>query len=166
MIQSVIHRWPLLFPIFRAMDESRVEKTGHYLKRSTNRSNFLLLHKKTIHRSFLSFSLFCSSKFFLSSFWFSSALQYFCGSDLRFKNILNSSEGMAPGCFSCSLPPFLVDLCREPGKNEWSPKLVVSFFGIKIFDKVFIYFHVSVISVPLSCMSTKLATSVFSSFQT
>ena len=45
MIQSIVHRWPLLSPIFRATYESRVEKTGHLLRRSTNRSNFLLLHK-------------------------------------------------------------------------------------------------------------------------
>jgi len=44
MIQSIVHRWPLLSPIFLAAYESRVEKTGHLLKRSTNRSNFLLLH--------------------------------------------------------------------------------------------------------------------------
>ena len=43
-IQSV-HRWPLLSPIFRVAYESRVEKTGHLLRLSTNRSNFLLLHK-------------------------------------------------------------------------------------------------------------------------
>ncbi|GFX87966.1 uncharacterized protein TNCV_4374311 [Trichonephila clavipes] len=45
MIQSIVHHWPLLSPIFRAAYESRVEKTGHLLKRSMNRSNFLLLHK-------------------------------------------------------------------------------------------------------------------------
>ena len=45
MIQSIIHRRPLLSPIFQAAYESRVEKTGHLLRRSTNRSNFLLLHK-------------------------------------------------------------------------------------------------------------------------
>jgi len=45
MIQSIVHRWPLLSPIFRAAYESRVEKTGHLLRPSTNRSNFLLLHK-------------------------------------------------------------------------------------------------------------------------
>jgi len=45
MIQSIVHRWPLLSAIFRAAYESRVEKTGHLWKRSTNRSNFLLLHK-------------------------------------------------------------------------------------------------------------------------
>ena len=45
MIQSIVHRWPLLFFIFRAAYESRVEKTGHLLKRSMNGSNFLLLHK-------------------------------------------------------------------------------------------------------------------------
>jgi len=45
MIQSIVHRWPLLSPIFRVAYESRVEKTGHPLRLSTNRSNFLLLHK-------------------------------------------------------------------------------------------------------------------------
>ena len=45
MIQSIVHRWPLLSPIFRIAYESRVEKTGHLLRLSTNRSNFLLLHK-------------------------------------------------------------------------------------------------------------------------
>jgi len=45
MIQSIIHRWPLLSPIFPVAYESRVEKTGHLLRLSTNRSNFLLLHK-------------------------------------------------------------------------------------------------------------------------
>jgi len=45
MIQSIVHRWPLLSPIFWVAYESRVEKTGHPLRLSTNRSNFLLLHK-------------------------------------------------------------------------------------------------------------------------
>ena len=45
MIQSIVHPWPLLSPIFRIAYESRVEKTGHLLRLSTNRSNFLLLHK-------------------------------------------------------------------------------------------------------------------------
>ena len=45
MIQSIIHRWPLLSLILRIVYESRVEKTGHLLRLSTNRSNFLLLHK-------------------------------------------------------------------------------------------------------------------------
>ena len=45
MIQSTVHRWPLLSPIFRAAYESRVEKTGNLLKRFENQSNFLLLHK-------------------------------------------------------------------------------------------------------------------------
>ena len=45
MIQSIVHRWPLLSPIFRVAYESRVEKTGDLLRLSTNRSNFLLLHK-------------------------------------------------------------------------------------------------------------------------
>ena len=45
MIQSIVHRWPLLSPIFRVAYESRVEKTGHLLRLSSNRSNFLLLHK-------------------------------------------------------------------------------------------------------------------------
>ena len=45
MIQSIIHRWPLLSPIFRVTYESRVEKTGHLSRLSTNRSNFLLLRK-------------------------------------------------------------------------------------------------------------------------
>ena len=45
MIQSIVHRWPLLSPIFRVAYESRAEKTGHLLRLSTNRSNFLLLHK-------------------------------------------------------------------------------------------------------------------------
>ena len=45
MIQSIVHRWPLLSLIFRVAYESRVEKTGHLLRLSTNRSNFLLLHK-------------------------------------------------------------------------------------------------------------------------
>jgi len=45
MIQSIVHRWPLLSPIFRVAYESRVEKTGHLLRLSTNRYNFLLLHK-------------------------------------------------------------------------------------------------------------------------
>ena len=44
MIQNIVHRWPLLSPIFRVAYESRVEKT-HLLRLSTNRSNFLLLHK-------------------------------------------------------------------------------------------------------------------------
>jgi len=44
MIQSIVHRWPLLSPIFRVTYESRIEKTGHLLKLSTNRSNFIL-HK-------------------------------------------------------------------------------------------------------------------------
>ena len=44
MIQSIVHRWPLLSPTFRVAYESR-EKTGHLLKLSTNWSNFLLLHK-------------------------------------------------------------------------------------------------------------------------
>ena len=43
MIQSIVRRWPLLSPIFRMAYESRVEKTGHLLRLSTNRSNFLLL---------------------------------------------------------------------------------------------------------------------------
>ena len=41
MIQSIVHRWPLLSPIFRVA----YEKTGYVLRLSTNRSNFLLLHK-------------------------------------------------------------------------------------------------------------------------
>ena len=45
MIQSIVHRWPLLSPIFRVAYKSRVEKTGHLLRLSTNRSNFLFLHK-------------------------------------------------------------------------------------------------------------------------
>ena len=45
MIQSIVHRWLLLSPIFRVAYESRVEKTGHLLRLSTNRSNFLFLHK-------------------------------------------------------------------------------------------------------------------------
>ena len=45
MIQSIVHRWPLFSPIFRVAYESHVEKTGHLLRLSTNRSNFLLLHK-------------------------------------------------------------------------------------------------------------------------
>ena len=45
MIQNIIHRGPLLSPIFRVAYESCVEKTGHLLRLSTNRSNFLLLHK-------------------------------------------------------------------------------------------------------------------------
>ncbi|GFY36508.1 uncharacterized protein TNCV_27141 [Trichonephila clavipes] len=44
MIQSIVHHWPLLSPIFRAAYESRVEKT-YLLKRSANRSNFLHRHK-------------------------------------------------------------------------------------------------------------------------
>jgi len=44
MIQSIVHRWPLLCPIFRVAYESRVEKTD-LLRLSSNRSNFLLLHK-------------------------------------------------------------------------------------------------------------------------
>ena len=44
MIQSIVHRWLLLSPIFRVAYESRVEKTDHLLRLSTNRSNFLL-HK-------------------------------------------------------------------------------------------------------------------------
>ena len=45
MIQSIIHRWPLLSSIFRVAYESHVEKTGHLFDSlSTNRSNFLL-HK-------------------------------------------------------------------------------------------------------------------------
>ena len=45
MVQSIVHRWPLFSPIFRVAYESRVEKAGHLLRLSTNRSNFLLLHK-------------------------------------------------------------------------------------------------------------------------
>jgi len=45
MIQSIVHRWPLLSPIFRVAYESRVKKKTGLLKLSTNRSNFLLLHK-------------------------------------------------------------------------------------------------------------------------
>jgi len=49
MIQSIVHRWPLLSSIFRVAYESHVEKTSsfedHLLRLSTNRSNFLLLHK-------------------------------------------------------------------------------------------------------------------------
>jgi len=45
MIQSIVHRWPLLSPIFRVAYESRVEKPDHLLRLSTNRSNFLFLHK-------------------------------------------------------------------------------------------------------------------------
>jgi len=47
MIQNIVHRWPLLSPIFQVAypDESRVEKIDYFLKLSTNRSNFLLLHK-------------------------------------------------------------------------------------------------------------------------
>jgi len=45
MIQSIVHRWPLFSPIFRVAYEFRVEKTGHFLRLSMNRSNFLLLHK-------------------------------------------------------------------------------------------------------------------------
>ena len=45
MIQSIVHRWPLLSPIFRIAYESRVEKTGLLLRLSTNRSNFLFLYK-------------------------------------------------------------------------------------------------------------------------
>jgi len=45
MIQSIVHRWPLLSPISRVAYESRVKKTGHLLRLSTNRSNVLLLHK-------------------------------------------------------------------------------------------------------------------------
>ncbi|KYN22344.1 hypothetical protein ALC57_05249 [Trachymyrmex cornetzi] len=41
----IVHRWPLLSPILRAAYESRVEKTDHPLRRSTNRYNFLLFHK-------------------------------------------------------------------------------------------------------------------------
>ena len=33
------------FSHFRVAYESRIEKTGHLLRLSTNRSNFLLLHK-------------------------------------------------------------------------------------------------------------------------
>jgi len=36
---------PLLSPIFRVVYESRVAKTNHLLRLSTNRFNFLLLHK-------------------------------------------------------------------------------------------------------------------------
>jgi len=45
MIQSIVHRWPLLSLIFQVAYESHVEKTGHLLRLSTNRSNFILLHK-------------------------------------------------------------------------------------------------------------------------
>ena len=45
MIQSIVHRWPLLSLIFRVAYESRVEKTGHLLRLSMTRSNFLLLHQ-------------------------------------------------------------------------------------------------------------------------
>jgi len=45
MIQCIVHRWLLLSPIFRVAYESRIEKTGYLLRLSTNRSNFLLLHK-------------------------------------------------------------------------------------------------------------------------
>ena len=47
MIQSIVHRWPLLSPIFRVAYESRVEKIGHLLRLSRNRSNFFLLLHKT-----------------------------------------------------------------------------------------------------------------------
>ncbi|GFW41091.1 uncharacterized protein TNCV_415001 [Trichonephila clavipes] len=40
----IVHHWPLLSPIFRAAYESCVVKPGYLLKRSTNRSKFLLLH--------------------------------------------------------------------------------------------------------------------------
>jgi len=43
MIQSIVHCCLLLSPIFRVAYESRVEKTGHLLRLSTNQSNFLLL---------------------------------------------------------------------------------------------------------------------------
>ena len=45
MIQRIVYCWSLLSPIFRVAYESGVEKTGHLLRLSTNRSNFLLLHK-------------------------------------------------------------------------------------------------------------------------
>ena len=45
IIQSIVHRWPLLSPIFRAVYESRVEKIVHLLKRSKNRSILWLLHE-------------------------------------------------------------------------------------------------------------------------
>ena len=47
MIQSIVLRWPLLSPttFFQVAYESSAEKTGHLLRLSTNRSNFLLLHK-------------------------------------------------------------------------------------------------------------------------
>jgi len=32
MIQNIVHRWPLLSPIFRVAYESRVEKTGYLLR--------------------------------------------------------------------------------------------------------------------------------------
>ena len=44
MIQSIVHRWPLLSPIFRVAYESRVEKTGHLLRPRID-PIFLLLHK-------------------------------------------------------------------------------------------------------------------------
>ena len=34
MIQSIVHRWPLLSPTFRVAYESHVEKTGHLLRLS------------------------------------------------------------------------------------------------------------------------------------
>ncbi|KYM75547.1 hypothetical protein ALC53_14053 [Atta colombica] len=44
-VNRIVHLWPLLSPIFRVAYESRGEKTGHLLRLSPNRSNFLLLHK-------------------------------------------------------------------------------------------------------------------------
>jgi len=32
MIQSIVHRWPLLSPIFRVAYESAFEKIGHLLE--------------------------------------------------------------------------------------------------------------------------------------
>ena len=45
IIQSIVHRWPLLSPIFRAVYKSRVENIVHLLKRSKNRSILELLHE-------------------------------------------------------------------------------------------------------------------------
>ena len=45
MIQSIVHRWPLLSSHLSGSVRIPRWKTGHLLKRFTNRSNFLLLHK-------------------------------------------------------------------------------------------------------------------------
>ena len=45
---SIVHRWPLLSPIFRVAYESCVEKIGHLLRLSTNRSNFFFIRPEVL----------------------------------------------------------------------------------------------------------------------